>query len=300
MTNIAMMTTWLSVCGISEYSKNLAKEFYKMGHKLMLFTNNVDGINPKVWVEPVFGVACWGENPVIRINAFKEWWKTFEKENGPIDIMYIQYHNSLYEPKGFNEILKWIPCPIIITFHDGAINSKHIFPKNVTSIVHNENIKHEYFIPFPTIEKTPKVFSFGMGRNSYDFIAEACKEIGITFEGHDAKKDGWLSEEELFNKMRLTDAIVLWYNDINLDGQSAALRTAISSHRPVIVNDIGWFSNAPYFVHKCGFDNNPKLDSLYLRVMLESVLHLDYIKQNSFNSCAKKYLEIYEEIKNGR
>jgi hypothetical protein len=95
--------------------------------------------------------------------------------------------------------------------------------------------------------------------------------------------------------MNDADAIVLWYNEVGIEGQSAALRTAISSMRPVIVNDIGWFKDAPNFVHKVRMDTISH--KAQLQATLIDVLHLVYIRENSFKECAKRYLEIMNEIK---
>jgi hypothetical protein len=295
--NIAMLTTWNSACGIAEYSRNLVDEFLatKEVNNIILFTNQPETsleARPRLEVVPIFGVHWWGEEPKIDIKKFAKAWYFFVKDHGDIDVLFIQYQSSLYESEGFNWLLQNVKCPIVITYHDSTVNSKHIFPEKVSSIVHNEDIQAEHYIPFPTIETIPLVFSFGMGRNDYNFIEQVCIKLGVSFVGHDSRKSGWLNENQLFMAMKQADAIVLWYNDVPLKGQSAALRTAISSHRPVIVNDIGWFANAPRFVHKCGFDNNPKLDSIYLQVLLEAVLHLDYIRENSFEKCAERYLEI--------
>ena len=107
--------------------------------------------------------------------------------------------------------------------------------------------------------------------------------------------------------MKESDAIVLWYNDVNIKGQSAALRTANSSHRPVIVNDVGWFADAPDFVHKIStvvpkFKDGTEwkdwpIAKALLQAELVEVLHLDYIRENSYKNCAEKYLEVVNGIK---
>lgn len=306
--NICMLTTWNSACGIAEYSKNLCQEFLSLGHKLMLLVNNIPTTtdNPEEDIirggshnlARVFGVSWWGEDSAFYAEAALGSMNSFENMYGPIDILIVQYQSSLYADSGFNRFLAEVKCPILLVQHDSSINSKHKFPSRTKWIVHNKNIPHEYYIPFPTIELSPKVFSFGMGRNDYGFIEKACKEIGVDFEGHDARKDGWLSEDILFEKMNDADAIVLWYNQVGIDGQSAALRTAISSCRPVIVNDVGWFSDAPSFVHKVRADTIS--NRAQLQAVLIDVLHLVYIRENSFKECAKEYVRVINEIKENK
>jgi len=313
--NIAMLTTWASSCGIAEYSRNLLAEFELQRHNILLLNNRINIHTPKnctvakqIFNEDmqkkiekyekfklgafvavkVFGVYWWEENPDFNAADAELKWALFEQKYGPIDIFHVQYQSSLYQPEGFNELEKLVMCKKVITFHDSSINTRHNFDSFV-SIAHNKSINADNYLPFPTIERTPVVFSFGMGRNDYEFIKKACKEIGVDFEGHDARQDGWLSEDILFEKMNNADAIVLWYDEVPIKGQSAALRTAISSMRPVIVNNVGWFDDAPSFVRKVRTKDE-------LQMLLAETLHLEYIRKNSFTNLAKKHMEIY----NGR
>jgi len=286
-----MLTTWSSACGIAEYSRNLVEELSLMGHNILLLTNKEPAslaAHPRTIISSVFGVGWWGENPAFRYEAAWKSMNDFERKFGPIDVFHVQYQSSLYESCGFNALEKGTKCKKIITLHDSSVNPKHNFD-SFTTIAHNPNINADYYLPFPTIERTPVVFSFGMGRNDYAFIEQACKEIGVDFDCHDARKDGWLSEKALFEKMNNADAIVLWYNEVSIEGQSAALRTAISSMRPVIVNDVGWFKDAPTFIQKV-------VSKEQLQWSLKNKLNLEYIKDNSFSELAKKHIEVY----NGR
>jgi len=325
--NIAMLTTWASNCGIAEYSKNLLTEFELQRHNILLLNNKIDVHTPKdctiakqVFSEDmkkrfeefklgafvaakVFGVYWWGEDAAFNADDAELKWALFEQTYGPIDVLHVQYQSSLYEPKGFNKFMSGITCKKVVTQHDSSRNSKHdfdVFDVVITHSFHPSVRKHQkYFgFTFPTIERTPVVFSFGMGRNNYDFIEQACKEIGVDFESHDARKDGWLSEDILFERMNSADAIVLWYNDVSIEGQSAALRTAISSMRPVIVNDIPWFRGAPDFVYKImPIDISEEFTAkAALQATLYNILHLGYLRQHSFKKLAEKHMEIY----NGR
>lgn len=289
--NIAILTTWASKCGIAQYTSNLCKEFELMGHNLLILNNTVEASTSTItgngaWVgTKVFGVHWWGEDATFASQKAFDMMNAFENYNGPIDVLHVQYQGSLYEPEGFNALEKGVKCKKVITFHDSSRNPKHNFD-SFASISHNPNIEADNYIPFPTIERTPEVFSFGMGRNDYKFIEQACREIGADFNWHDSREHGWLDEDILFDRMITADAIVLWYNDVPIKGQSAALRTAISSMRPVIVNKVGWFEDAPDFVHAAK-------DKEQLQIILKNILHLDYIRRNSFKNCAKKHMEIY-------
>lgn len=307
MTNIAILTTWQSACGIAEYSRKLVDELKILDHKIIILSNKDGYIQGKTYDDTyifstkVFGVSWWGEDPSFNSDKAWEEINRFENLYGQLDTLIIQYQSSLYADSGFNEFLSKVKnaTKIIIVQHDSSLNPKHKFPARAVFLVHNESIPHDYYIPFPTIETTPKVFSFGMGeRNDYEFIKKSCNEIGVNFESHDARKNGWLTEEVLFEKMNNADAIVLWYNDVPIQGQSSALRTAISSMRPVIVNDIPWFADAPDFVIKVTPKDISKefTAKAALQATLRDILRLKYIRQHSFKRLAEKHMEIY----NGR
>jgi hypothetical protein len=300
--NIAILTTWNSACGIAEYSRNIVEELRKEKHNVLVLNNIVDGESIKsgsAFVEAkVFGVQWWNQNPSFEVQKALDMMNYFENAVGPLDGIFVQYQSSLYEPKGFNEFLQGIKCKKVLVQHDSSINKKHNLQDFNNRIVHNIDMTKKFsraegdvYIPFPTIELQPTVFSFGMGdRNDYEFIKKACEELDIAFEKHDARKDGWIREDILFQKMNDADAIVLWYNEVGIEGQSSALRTAISSMRPVIVNDVGWFKDAPNFVHKVRTDTISH--KAQLQATLIDVLHLVYIRENSYTECAKKYLSV--------
>ena len=301
--NIAMLTTWNSACGIAEYSTHLVGQFQSMGHNQILFVNNAamaDYTLKNIRIqEKCFGVEWWGEKPEFKTKDIKYYWNQYEKSYGTIDVLIIQYQSTLYQEKGFNELLQWVSCPIVAVRHDSSVHPKHKLDLIDSFICHNRDIKECHYIPFPTIEIVPNVFSFGMGRNDYDFIKQACQELGINFLGWDSRVKGWIDERTLFGYMRNADAIVLWYNDVSLKGQSAALRTAISSHRPVIVNDIGWFANAPSFVYKVPNHDLSKefTKKEALKQMLWEVLNMGYIRTNSYERCAEKYMEVINSVR---
>jgi hypothetical protein len=296
--NICMLTTWNSSCGIAEYSRNLIKEYIKLGHNIIILNNVVESQSIKNNVSfvssRVFGVYWWGETPAFDCEKAWDMMNYFERVVGPIDVLHVQYQSSLYEPQGFNKFIRGIKNPTkrVITIHDSSVNHKHKLNVFDSSIVHRPmgkkyTIEH-YVLEMPTVEKTPKVFSFGMGgRNDYNFIQNACEEIGVKFEKHDGRENGWLSEHSLFVKMKEADAIVLWYNEVAIQGQSAALRTAISSNRPVIVNNVRWFDDAPYFVRRVSTKDD-------LQIVLAETLNLEYIRKCSYKKLAERHLEIYE------
>ena len=299
--NIGIMTTWASTCGIAEYSNNLIKSFTKAGNKVFIFANRsftapskFDYTNVKVFPE-CFGVYWWGESPTIELENIVNYIHDYS-----IDVLYIQYHGSLYAPPTFDLLIQKVKqefnIPIFVTVHDSSKHKNHFLPETLGCIdcfiVHKQGVTDfpSILIPYPIPIVAPKAISFGLGRNQEDFIGSVCKSLGILYTNHDAyKSKKWLSQDELFDLIRAHDVVILWYNEVgNLIGNSFAARVAIASHRPVIVNDIPWFSGLPRNIFY------KVKNTQELKDILDEVLHLNYINMYSFDQAAKRYLSLYE------
>lgn len=286
--NIAMLTTWNSRCGIAEYSQNLAREFSDLGHRVLILANYGEdnlqvNISNVTVARGLWGVHWWGEDPTIKVDLATEAMRIFEQEHGPIDVFHVQYQGSLYEPDGFNQLIQKVKQRKVITLHDSSVNPKHDFNSFDVTVTHRpmKFTYGKYFqLPMPTIRRPIKVFSFGMGgRNDYKLLKQLCDSKGYEFDYHDAREHGWLMEETLFERMQKADVIVLWYNEVPIKGQSSALRTAISSHRPVVVNSVGWFEDAPDFVYRAGCIED-------CGSLISKAVHEDYIYNNSYEHAA--------------
>ena len=92
--------------------------------------------------------------------------------------------------------------------------------------------------------RPPVIKTFGLGKARIDVVAEICERNGWRFE-HSFGEDRWLEYEELYRWLRDCDAIVLWYEEDLTSGGSAAAPLAISTRRPVFVNDTEWFRDLP-------------------------------------------------------
>lgn len=257
--NIGLLTTWNSKCGIADYSEYLVDSFTRAGHEVIVFCNQ--GAYKDIFcryqyaatiVPGCFGVFWWGEKTYLDVDRIKDYIKTHD-----IDVLHIQYQSSLYE-ESLNDLIAEIDIPVYVTLHDSTLHPKH-FPKGnrVTAFIHHkhgiaERFPNRWFIEYPYPMQTPRILSFGMGRNQVDIVKKVCEELGFIYHNHDARdSDEWLSQGELQNLIRKYDAVVLWYNDVpGMVGNSFAARTALSCHRPVYVNDIAWFNdlNDAYFI----------------------------------------------------
>ena len=281
---IAMLTTENSACGIAEYSRQFVDEYRNLGHEVLVLGN-----------PEYFGVYWFGEDSFFDAPGILAELVEFKP-----DVFHVQYQGSLYCVTEFNNMMnilyssKLVP-KTVVTIHDSSRGEHklHLFDKIIS---HKDKIVFEVPLlaksrkfPFPIPDMFPTVFSFGMGRNDYNFIRRVCEEIGISFDYHDGRVDGWISENDLFTRMKLADAIVLWYNEVpGIIGASSAARTALASYRPVITNVVSWFSDLDDDHYRCS------LDEQELKEVLNKVLHLGYIRENSYRAIAERIIkEVY-------
>lgn len=99
-------------------------------------------------------------------------------------------------------------------------------------------------IPFGIDHHPPVVKTFGLGRSREDLILPVCERNGWRFEASFGER-AWKRADELHAWLRDSDAIVLWYDDAPAAGASQAVRSALATRRPVVVNDTTWFADVP-------------------------------------------------------
>jgi hypothetical protein len=298
---IAMLTSWNCPCGIAKYSQNLVYAYEKEMPEdtWYVFANKTSSTRPGRVYTDTFIVKWWDEGDayvnVERINSIIK--------NMGIELLHIQFQQTFFTVPVLENLLERVNVPTVVTFHDDSS-----LPKKVgydKAIVHRyEHLKlfpKSVHIPHPYEVFRPTVFTHGLGRNNTALIKRVCDELDINFDCHDSKVNGWISEEMLMSKMRNADAIVCWYTDMAKTGKpsrvpvagSGAVRTAVSSYRPVFINDCLWFADVPasvaYRVH----------DEEQLKSELSRVLHLDEIRSNSYDNFAKKHQAIYKEVLRG-
>lgn len=304
--HIGMMTTWDSICGIAEYSKNLVSELAKSS-KVTIFANygNIQHASriPNVTIyKKQFGVFWWNEPVQIDVQNILHVVKSQK-----IDVFHIQYQSSLYEPDGFNSLLEELvnmSIPIVITLHDSSVNPHIKFPASVQFIAHNPVIGKRlnaldifpFYMPFPILEIPSIVGTFGLGRNQVSIIQKVCNDLNLEYRYFDARKENrWKSTEELCKWIKECDVIVLWYNEVpGLEGNSSVVRTVVSCNRPLIVNDVHWFADVIYYADSLGLyvANNVR----HLKELLRQVLHLPYKESCYFSEVVKMHFLVYNEI----
>lgn len=248
--HIGILTTWNAKCGIADYSEYLVKSFISRGEEVTIFGNHsakeVHFDDALHIYSGLFGVFWWKEPTFLD----KERIKTIIKDGG-IDVLHIQYQSSLYD-ESLDALINEVGIPVVVTLHDSTLHSKHFKDSKVKHFVHHKEgignqFSNRYLIPYPYPVQQPKILSFGMGRNQTDIVKEVCDSLGYSYTNFDAREqDSWLNQKVLHEFIRSHDAVVLWYNEISgIVGNSFAARVALSCHRPVIVNDVSWFSDLP-------------------------------------------------------
>lgn len=303
MCDISILTTWQSKCGIYEYSRYLVQELLDTMTDIKILGNYGDYsscLDPlkerysihgdRIIIVPrCFGVYWWDEPLVFNVDKIY-------KEAINSHIFHVQYHSSLFKHPEFMNLLEKLKGKVgklVVTLHDSSRHSNTNLNIFDDVIYHKQGILHEkicgnkWLLPYPIQHNRPTVFSFGMGRNDYRLIENACNVVGANFDFHDSRINGWLSEKDLYKRIKDADAVVLWYNEVPIVGASAAVRTALSAYRPVIVNDVGWFSD----VSTREVTKVKTLEGLTLT--LHTLFHTYYSDQNSFKALARKHMEIY-------
>jgi hypothetical protein len=293
---VGILSTWGSRCGIAEYTKQLTETFLKLGHDVSIFANYGDttqdahdlilnhGRELNV-ISKTFGVCWWGEPlamnvPLILSNIVAL----------GIDVLHIQYQASLYKYPELNLLIEQCPVPVVVTMHDSSVHPA-FSPLNKNVIIHKRSVyKLGHYIPFPIPEVNPAIVSMGMGRTDVELLSKLCEELGISYTHHDGKTN-WLNFDELVSYIKMFDAVVLWYDEPELEGNSAAARLALACHRPLIVNDVKWFSELGQYPTVTRVQTVKQLSTA-----LCEILNLEGAKKHSITECAKQHIQYYKEI----
>jgi anaerobic selenocysteine-containing dehydrogenase len=282
---IGILSTWNTRCGIAEYSRHLVAALRRQGEVdvTVLGSRNFGdrAIAPyEDWVAPAFDVQVW--HPQHRFDLDVE---TILKY--PLDVLHIQYSNLFYDRGRLIELLRRFPGVTALTYHDkgGAL----LFPYELPDLLyaHREDVGAgpRRLIPQGIDLRRPVVKTFGLGKSRLDIIAAVCERNDWDFQ-HSFGEDRWLESEELFEWLRDSDAIVLWYDDDHRSGGSAGAPLAIGTRRPVFVNDTEWFRDLP--------ERTSNLRKLHtpteLEFALREVLSDPYAEQRTWDEVARTLL----------
>jgi anaerobic selenocysteine-containing dehydrogenase len=285
---IGMLTTWNTRCGIAEYSKHLVSALQRHGDvvvKVLSSRNFGERVTApyEEWASPAFDVQVW--HPQHRFDLDVE--AILECE---LDVLHVQYSNLFYDRGRLIELLRRFPGVTALTYHDkgGARSFPYDLPDLLYAHREDVGVGPRRLIPQGIDLRRPVVKTFGLGKSRLDIISAVCERNGWDFQ-HSFGEDRWLESEELFEWLRDSDAIVLWYDDDHRSGGSAGAPLAIGTRRPVFVNDTEWFRDLPERTSNLRKLHTPE----ELELALREVLTDPYAERRTWDGVAQTLLTDY-------
>jgi anaerobic selenocysteine-containing dehydrogenase len=287
---IGILSTWNTRCGIAEYSRHLAAALRRQGNVdvMVLGSRNFGAraVAPlEDWVTPTFDVQIW--HPQHRFALDVE--AILELQ---LDVLHIQYSNLFYDRRRLIDLLRRFPGVTALTYHDkgGALSFPYDLPDLLYAHREDVGVGPRRLIPQGIDLRRPVVKTFGLGKSRLDIIAAVCERNGWDFQ-HSFGEDRWLESEELFEWLRDSDAIVLWYDEDHRSGGSAGAPLAIGTRRPVFVNDTEWFRDLPERTSNLRKLHTPE----ELELALQEVLTDRYAEQRTWDGVAQTLLSDFRE-----
>jgi len=296
VVRVGLLTTWNTRCGIGEYSRQLAEAIRRRSDvELLVFgSRNIGDRAIREYAEgetPVFSVQAW--DPAASFE--------FDIDTvlaADLDVLHIQYSNLFYKRRRLVSLLRRFDGVVALTYHDRIV-PRATFPHRYIDLLYTHRddvgVGARRVIPFGVDVRAPLVKTFGLGKSRDDLIGEVCARNGWRLETSFGD-DRWLEHEELYQWLRDSDAIVLWYDDDPTAGESAAAALGIATRRPVFVNDTHWFRNLP--------DRTPTLhkvqDISELEREMRVVLADEYADERSWDLVAAGHVADYEEALRAR
>jgi hypothetical protein len=243
MLRIGVLTTWNTRCGIAEYSRSLISALRRRGDVSVTVFGSRNIAERSVreyedWATPVFDVQVWNPRHTYDFDIDAILAQDF-------DVLHVQYSNLFYNRRKLIDLMTRFPGLVALTYHDKVVGRfPHTLPDLLYAHREDVGVGNRRFIPQGIDLRPPIIKTFGLGKADVDVISEICDRNGWQFE-KSFGEDRWLEYEELYQWLRDCDAIVLWYREDPTSGGSAAAPLAISTRRPVFVNDTEWFRDLP-------------------------------------------------------
>lgn len=291
---IAYMSTYNQVCGISDYTTSLIKHIPEE-HEIKIIAPKLTGVHHSVRavgpedprVVRLFNATIWDGEVGIemdKVDEIAEW----------ADVFHIQFQDALYHHEWFFHLVERIKnkTKLVVTLHDTCLGK--IWP--MLGSFHRvltmkpevkAQVQQAELVGMPIYNMKPVIKGFGLGRSKHDNIWRVCQEIGFAYEYVKAE-DKWMPIDELLQWLRDSDGIVLYYDEVSTAGSSAGARTALSTRRPVFVNNVTWFNDLPEESKVIRFNDDEGLKQVLLQHLKNN-----YIDQNSFENVALHHLQMY-------
>jgi anaerobic selenocysteine-containing dehydrogenase len=287
---IGILSTWNTRCGIAEYSRHLVAALRRQGdvEVTVLSSRNFGerAVAPyEEWASPAFDVQIWHPQHSFELDV--EAILALD-----LDVLHIQYSNLFYDRGRLLELLRRFPGVTALTYHDkgGARSFPYDLPDLLYAHREDVGVGPRRLIPQGIDLRRPVVKTFGLGKSRLDIIAAVCERNDWDFQ-HSFGEDRWLESDELFEWLRDSDAIVLWYDEDHRSGGSAGAPLAIGTRRPVFVNDTEWFRDLPDRTHNLRKLHTPE----ELELALREVLAEPYAERRTWDGVACTLMADYRE-----
>lgn len=285
MSSIGLFSSYGIMCGVAEYSQNLARAMRALGHRVTLFGNfggerirpdsrwrllPVDETDP--FVVRCFDTPAWAHGGTFDFPRIEH-----EVRARGVSTVIISYQCTLYHRPYLERLLHWLRgqgIRTVATLHDSyldfdlrLVDAKVVTgPGMLASVPDATVIPHGVLeVPLPSEEEVRRqyglegtlVATLGLGRTDYELIHRAVRRLGwrmLVFDPtrscrlagpHLVLMQRWLSQPEMVRVLRAARATVLWYPPVPAQVTSSAAHLAVAAQRPVIVNGTRWFADLP-------------------------------------------------------
>jgi hypothetical protein len=285
---VGLLTSWNARCGIAEYSRYLAEALRSRGVDVHVFGSRNEGARGvrefEEWATPVFDVQHWSSAQLY----------DFDIETvlaADLDVLHFQYTDTFFERSKFVELIERFDGVLALTYHE-MDPSPHTFPHELFDLLyaHREDVGvgERHMFPQGMALKPPLVKTFGLGKSRFDILESICERNGWRFESSFGT-DRWLEADELQAWLRDCDAIALWYEERRGTGGSAAVPVALSTRRPVFINDVAQFDDLPQHTKTLTKVSSPEELEAKLRELFDD----PYLAERSWDVIADQTVADY-------
>ena len=290
-TRIGILSTWNTRCGIAEYSRHLVEALRRHDDvEVTVLSSRNFGERATApyedWAKPAFDVQKW--HPDYKFDLDVE--MILEQE---LDVLHVQYSTLFYDRGRLLELLQRFPGVTALTYHDKG--GTLVFPHELLDLLyaHREDvgIGPRHFIPQGIELHRPVVKTFGLGRSRIDIIGEVCERNDWDFQ-HSFGEDRWLDSHELFEWLRDSDAIVLWYDDDPLAGGSAGAPLRLAPAAPCSSTTPSGFATCPSTPPTCTSATPRRIFETAMREVFAD----PYAEERTWDSVASTLLADYRGV----
>jgi hypothetical protein len=292
MLKVGLLSSWNTICGISEYSRSLVQAMRRRGdvHVQVFGSRNFGERDVRPYEEdelPVMDIQAWHPDKKSELDV-----ETILTAD--LDVLHIQYSSLFYNRRRLVDLMRRFEGVLALTYHDKVLGRG--FPWQLPDLLfaHREDVGlgPRKLIPQGIDVRPPVIKTFGLGGKSrdVDLIADICARNGWELQTTFGRQT-WMETEDLREWLRDSDAIVLWYPEVKTSGGSASAPLAIGTRRPVFVNDTLSFDDLPERTTNLRKVTSPEELELAMREELVN----DYAETRSWDRVAAFIVDSYRK-----